>query len=390
MKVVSLFSGAGGFDLGFIQAGYNIVFANDIDKTACMTYQKNIGNITCEDIRNVKSSNIPNDFDVLIGGFPCQGFSINNKKRTIDDRRNFLYLELMRIVRDKRPKHVIIENVKGIITLGNGAILDKIIKDLSNLNYFVSYKIINCMNYGLPQSRERVFIFATSNYKFELQPCNLPIKTVEEAIGYLQDKACQKEPILFNKQLIYNHVARNDIKDMFWARKYKINQDEICTYLKANKKGLSTKKIDTLLGYRHTAGHWFRSDKFGSLPNKEQWIALKKLLKFDNTYDLQMTTYIQKKITFEQSLRISNWARPSRTITASNVEIHPNLKRRLSVREAAILQSFPNDFVFYGSISSMYKQVGNAVPPLISYHIAKQIKECITNTTTKDLKNDLV
>ena len=100
-----------------------------------------------------------------------------------------------------------------------------------------------------------------------------------------------------------------------------------------------------------------------------------KLFKFDDTYDKQMTTMIEKRITFEQSQRVVDWDRPSRTITASNVEIHPNKKRRLSVREVAILQSFPDDFEFIGSLTAMYRQIGNSVPPKLAYAIAIQLKK---------------
>ena len=128
------------------------------------------------------------------------------------------------------------------------------------------------------------------------------------------------------------------------------------------------------MGYRHTAGHWFRKDKYGSLPSVSDWWKLKDLLNFDNSYDQQMTELIEKEITFEQSLRNTNWNRPSDTITASTPEIHVNKQRRLSVRECAILQSFPDNFIFYGSLTSMYRQVGNAVPPKLAKAIAKEIK----------------
>ena len=122
--------------------------------------------------------------------------------------------------------------------------------------------------------------------------------------------------------------------------------------------GWSTKRIDEYFGYAHTAGHWFRKDNnSGSIPNPEDWKVLKTLLKFDDTYDKHVTELEEKTIVFEQSLRISNWEEPSDTITATGPEIHPNRKRRVSVRECAILQTFPNDFIFYGSLGSMYKQI---------------------------------
>ena len=130
MKVVSLFSGAGGLDLGFIQAGHTIVWANDLYADAVATYRHNIGNhIVEKDIKDIASSDIP-DCDIVIGGFPCQGFSVANTKRHSLDERNVLYKELLRVIRDKQPKYFLAENVKGILSLNKG---DEI-KELCNCN----------------------------------------------------------------------------------------------------------------------------------------------------------------------------------------------------------------------------------------------------------------
>lgn len=120
MKVVSLFSGAGGLDLGFIKAGHTIVWANDLYDDAVATYRKNIGNhIVDKDIREIPSEEIP-DCDIVIGGFPCQGFSVANTKRHTADERNVLYKELLRVIKDKNPKFFLAENVKGILSLNKG------------------------------------------------------------------------------------------------------------------------------------------------------------------------------------------------------------------------------------------------------------------------------
>ena len=141
---------------------------------------------------------------------------------------------------------------------------------------------------------------------------------------------------------------------------------------------MSTKRIDEHFGYAHTAGHWFRKDNnSGSIPNPEDWMGLKKLLKFDEKYDKQVTELEEKTIVFEQSLRINNWEEPSDTITATGPEIHPNRKRRMSVRECAILQTFPDDFVFEGAIGSMYKQIGNAVPVDLAFKIGFAVRKCL-------------
>lgn len=395
LKVAGLFSGCGGLDLGFIQAGYEVVWANDFNPDAVVTYKKNIGNhIICGDITKIKSSEIPDDFDVLLGGFPCQGFSIANSKRNMGDSRNFLYLEMLRIIKDKKPKFFVAENVKGLLSMENGRVINMIVNDFSKLGYKVNYKLLRASDYGVPQHRERVFIIGNrigvenpfpkishgiSNNLFEN---NLkPFVSVKEVIGHLSESRISIKPLKIEDKTIYNHIARTNVHDEFWGRKNPINQHDICDYLKfwRDKSGWSTKKVDEHFGYAYTAGHWFRKDNnSGSIPNPKDWWELKKILKFDNKYDKAVTELELKPITFEQSLRINNWDTPSDTITATGPEIHPNKERRMSVRECAIIQTFPDDFVFEGALGSMYKQIGNAVPVLLGKKVAMEIKKKLT------------
>lgn len=393
-KVVSLFSGCGGLDLGFINTGFEVVWANDCFGDAVNTYKKNIGNhIVHGDITKISSVDIPNDFDVLLGGFPCQGFSIANSKRSMKDSRNYLYLELLRIVKDKKPKIFVAENVKGLLSMLKGEVIKIIIKDFEEIGYKVDYKLLKASDYGVPQHRERVIIignrinktnifpiptygnFIPNNSIFEEQQNILPYLNVKDVIKKYAKLRTQDDPIKMNSKVIYNHTARTNVADTFWGRKHKVNQDEVCDYLKDWRTicKISTQKIDKLLGYKHTAGHWFRKDSSGSIPSPQDWVKLKEIMGFDNKYDKQIIELELKKISFEQSLRISNWDTPSDTITASGPEIHPNKQRRLSVRECAILQTFPNDFIFTGSLGNMYKQIGNAVPVKMAEAIAKII-----------------
>ena len=157
-RVVSLFSGAGGLDLGFKKAGFKIVWANDFDKDAVATYKENIGNeCICGDISEIDSADIP-ECDVIIGGFPCQGFSVANTKRNVLDERNKLYLQYIRVLKAKKPKFFVAENVKGILSLGHGAVIQAIINDFSEAGYNVKYKLLNAADYGVPQTRQRVII----------------------------------------------------------------------------------------------------------------------------------------------------------------------------------------------------------------------------------------
>lgn len=381
-KVVSLFSGCGGLDLGFINAGYEIVWANDFFPEAVETYKKNIGDhITLGDILQIPSSDIPDEFDILLGGFPCQGFSIANSKRSMEDERNFLYKEMLRIVKDKKPKFFLAENVKGLLSMHKGKIIEMIVDDFKKLGYEVNYRLVNSADYGVPQQRERVIIignrigikdvFPESSHKGKHI-------TVKEIVGDLANIRTRDVSFKSKGKVIYNHIARTNVHDKFWGRKNKVNQHDICDYLKIwrDKRKISTKKVDEHFGYKYTAGHWFRKDNnSGSIPKPDDWWKLKEMLKFDDKYDKHVTELELKEIKFEQSLRINNWNRPSDTITATGPEIHPNKKRRMSVRECARIQTFPDDFVFYGSLGNMYKQIGNAVPVLLAEKLAKVIKE---------------
>ncbi|WP_029171408.1 DNA cytosine methyltransferase [Streptococcus suis] len=398
-RVISLFSGAGGMDLGFEKAGFEIAYANDIMPEAVNTYNKNFSHQSVlADITTVKSEELPDDIDVVIGGFPCQGFSIANKNRNTEDKRNFLYLEMLRIIKDKKPKFFLAENVKGILSLGKGKVIQMIIKDFESIGYKVDYKLVNAAEYGVPQARERVLImgnrigaenkFPETTHSLTGENLLMPQAiTTETAIGWLSDVPLKPTDQKVDGKLVKNHIASENVKDKFWGRKYDVNQHEICDYLKywRDKAGWSTKKIDDHFGYKYTAGHWFRKDNnSGSIPKPSDWWELKKILGFDDKYDKQVTTFMEKPIKFEQSLRITNWDRPSDTITGTGPEIHVNKERRLSVRETAILQSFPLEFEFTGSLNKMYLQVGNAVPPLLAQRVAESIKLNMENSSDAD------
>ena len=173
MKIVSLFSGAGGLDLGLIKAGHNVIWANDNDKDAVESYRTNIGpHIVLGDISEIESDSIPRA-DVIVGGFPCQGFSQANMLRFAEDKRNSLYLEFLRVVRDKQPAYFLAENVRGILSMAGGKAIDRIVCDFSDAGYRVDKRLFNVADYGVPQSRMRVIIAGTrldlppeKNYKF--------------------------------------------------------------------------------------------------------------------------------------------------------------------------------------------------------------------------------
>lgn len=396
-RVISLFSGAGGMDLGFINAGFEIVWANDFFKEAVESYKKNVDDrIVYGDITKIDSSEMPDDIDLVIGGFPCQGFSVANTKRSMKDERNFLYKEMLRVIDDKKPKFFVAENVKGILSMKKGKVFDMIKKDFKKLGYNVDARLLNAAEYGVPQARERVVIIGNrigvenpypkpthwvDSKKYESKKGLKDPVTVEETIGFLSEVRLSDKPItLENGMVIYNHMAATNVYDKFWGRKYKVKQEDICDYLKMwrDKAGYTTKKVDDHFGYKYTAGHWFRKDNHsGSIPKPSDWWELKKILGFDNKYDKKVTTMVEKEIKFEQSLRITNWDRPSDTITATSPEIHVNRERRLSARECAMLQTFPMDYEFVGSLNVVYRQIGNAVPVKLAEQIAKGIYDVL-------------
>lgn len=301
MNVVSLFSGAGGLDLGFIEAGHNVIWANDNYLDAVKTYQNNIGqHIKFEDISKISSDEIP-EHDILIGGFPCQGFSIANSKRGLGDERNKLYLELLRVLISKQPKFFVAENVKGILSLDKGEVFKMIIHDFENAGYKVKFKVLNAADFGVPQRRERVIVLGVRN------------------------------DVDFD--IIHPNPSHSE-----------------------NKNNVS---------------------------NLKNWItvgtALENIPEPETNHDLLNHTYSKFKLKFNGYMgnRTIDANKPAPTVTARGddkggvvVLHHPNNHRRMSARELALIQSFPLDFVFEGTNSSVYRQIGNAVPPKMAYAIA--------------------
>ncbi|MEQ1485586.1 DNA cytosine methyltransferase [Methyloglobulus sp.] len=301
MNIVSLFSGAGGLDLGLIQAGHEIIWANDIDADSCETYKLNIGNhIICKDISRIGLDEIP-DCDIIVGGFPCQGFSMANMLRAADDQRNQLYKQFYRIIKGKKPDYFIAENVRGILSLDNGNVIKKIVQDFSDAGYRVKYKAFNTADYGVPQTRIRVIIAGTRKDLPEETDFQFPEPTHDKTIWVSISTALRGIPEPEDpKCKLKNHIYS----------KYKITNRNFT-------------------GHRETD------------PNK-----------------------------------------PSPTILARGngkggvcAIQHPTNHRRMSIRESALVQTFPLNFEFVGSMGSMYRQVGNAVPVLFGQHLGKRLKE---------------
>ena len=171
MRFIDLFAGIGGMRLSFERAGCKCVFSSEIDKYACETYNLNFGEYPSGDITQIDAKDIPNH-NILIAGFPCQSFSTFGKRLGFCDTRGTLFFDIIRILEEKQPKSFLLENVKGLISHNNGKTLKIILKSLKDLNYNVVYEVLNTLNYGLPQNRERIFIVGMKHDFFEFPKKN--------------------------------------------------------------------------------------------------------------------------------------------------------------------------------------------------------------------------
>lgn len=299
--VVSLFSGCGGLDLGFVggfeflgafydKTLFGIAWANEINSAACRTYRKNIGDHIVEGDVWDALPNAPGSADVVIGGFPCQDISVNGKGAGVDGKRSGLYRAMVEAVSRIRPKVFVAENVKGLLMKHNEKSLMQVLSDFRALGYEVSYRLYHAADFGVPQTRERVFIVGTRpDVPMFVHPepvCSSHI-TAKEAIGDLEHLDMDED---------FNHI----------------------------------------------------------------WSLAKKSAEQGN-----------RKLIAE---------RPGYTIRAEchgNIQFHYSLPRRISMREAARFQSFPDNFIFDAKLRETERQVGNAVPPVLAWHIAKAVENVL-------------
>ncbi|MBK9006589.1 MAG: DNA cytosine methyltransferase [Anaerolineae bacterium] len=304
ISVISLFSGCGGMDLGFSggfeflgkdysQTPFEIIWANDLNSAACRTYKKNIGEHIVEGDIWKMMDEIPLEADVVIGGFPCQDISINGKGLGIEGKRSGLYRAMVEVVSRVRPKIFVAENVKGLLMKHNEKSLQQILTDFRALGYDVTYQLYNAADYGVPQTRERVFIVGTRSDINKFIP-PIPVSdehiTSQEAIGDLEAIGLDES---------FNHI-------------------------------------------------WSFANKSSDQGNRK--------LKAD---------------------------RPGYTIRAEchgNIQFHYALPRRISMREAARFQSFPDNFIFDSKLRETERQVGNAVPPVLAWHMANAVLDTLLSS----------
>lgn len=345
MMGIEIFSGAGGMSLGAELADIKVKLAIDIDPFSISTFKYNHPKATVinDDIRNIKIINVEpekNEQKILFGGPPCQGFSrSNHKTRNKENPNNWLFKEFIRIAKLWQPDWVVMENVQGIMGTEGGLFFEQIIKTLKKIGYSVSYDILNAMNFGIPQNRERLFIVGSlhgSQYHF---PCEkMPSITVKQALDDL--------PILKNGhkdiELPYKTLKHSD-----YASSLRKNQT-ICI-----NNGVSINTDLVLKRYKY-------------IPQGGNWSNIPKQLMNSYTDASRCHTGIYHRLDETQpSVVIGNYRK--------NMLIHPWEDRGLSVREAARLQSFPDNFKFCGMLGNQQQQVANAVPPLLAKNVFKQI-----------------
>lgn len=323
MKLVSLFTGAGGLDLGFEKAGFNVVWANEFDKTIWDTFKSNFSHakLDSRSITEVPSSEIPEAVGI-IGGPPCQSWSEAGAGRGIEDKRGQLFFEYIRILKDKEPLFFLAENVSGILLLRHKRAFDEILSQFKNLNYNVNFTLLNVHDYDVPQDRKRVIIIGYHKkigkiFKFPEKSLKRPV--LKDAIWDLRQAKPAKD---FNKT--------NNQKDLFASNHEYMNGGFSTIYMSRNRvRSWNEPSFTIQAGGRHAPIH--------PQAPKMRFISQNK------------------------------------RIFVSGKE---KLYRRLSVRECARIQTFPDDFIFeYENIADGYKMVGNAVPVKFAHHIAKQIMD---------------
>ena len=337
MNVVSFFAGAGGLDLGFQKAGFNVIWANEYDKEIWETYEKNHPNTFLDkrSLVNIPAKDVP-ECDGIIGGPPCQSWSEAGAMKGISDKRGQLFYDFIRILEAKQPKFFLAENVSGML-LGRHSEALEGIKQLfrsAGVGYELSFEMVNACDYNVPQDRKRVIFVGIRKdlgFKYQFQKPNFPKLTLQETIYDLKDNVLPA--LTYNKtngkkcSLANHEYMTGDFSSIFMSRNRVRSWDEQSFTIQA--------------GGRHAPIH----------PQAPK-------MKF-----------------IEQNIRVF----------APGKE---HLYRRLSVRECARIQTFPDDFIFhYTSVLAGYKMIGNAVPVNLAKYLADTIKQqIIQNTSSRELK----
>lgn len=382
-SIVDLFCGAGGLSLGFIEAGFKVVLANDIQDVCCETYKYNHPELPSErvvlgDIRQVLDNiSIPEEVDLVVGGPPCQGFSSANKHhKVIDDPRNLLYKYFIEAISKFAPKFVVMENVRGMLKVADQVISDynniSITIDGKKLSYVADYRLFNSQNFGVSQSRERLIYIAIRSDIAEAKKLS-PSKLFEDINSSCKDKPIRllREALDFIRPLESPRVkGLTNEDDERTGKKIDVNYFSGCDspYLSAINCGRSIPFL-----FNHKA-------RYASDTNYKIFERLEQGDDATNEKIKDIMPYSHRNHCFKDKYYKLIADKPCRTITAHLrmdclSHIHPFQIRTITPREAARIQSFPDDYLFLGAYLKTYMQVGNAVPPLMAKQIANVIKK---------------
>jgi len=349
---LDLFSGAGGLSRGFYDAGYDVVLGVDFDVAALKTFKENHGSAEAMKldlfdhdnidviIQFLEDKNI--ELDVLVGGPPCQGFSVAGP-RDMNDKRNTLYTAMVKLAERVKPKAVVLENVPGMVQTNNGIGAKRVVEDFAKIGYHMVPQLLYAPDYGIPQMRKRVFFVGLRDGKDEFV---FPEPTVSkehyltcgEAIGDLPSLQTEEGEIIYGDEFQdYAMPAQNA-----YQKRMRKNSKKVQNHI-GSIPIEKTKRMISLVP---------EGKNYKALPEEYQGIY---------KYHEALTRYHSEK--------------PSNTInTGHRSHFHYKWNRIPTVRESARLQSFPDDFVFYGNKSEQYRQVGNAVPPMLGQVVAEALK----------------
>lgn len=386
MKSIDLFAGAGGLSCGLEMSGFHPVLANELVDQYAKTYQENHPNseVIVGDVRQLCDKNLKKylglksgDLDLLSGGPPCQGFSVNAPIRSLDDSRNHLFKDFLRVAATLKPKAVLIENVPGIVQLGKGTVVEQIYKELESLGYVVSHRILFAGHYGVPQMRFRTIfigVLKRKGLKIGFPEPKYDANAVANFAGARE--LCITVPPLFAASLKKQTTVWDALSDLPAIDSGSTNpslnyetppESEFQRYAREGSEIVENHSCANLGGInlerlKHIpqGGSW-RDIPFDLLP-----AGLKRARRSDHT---------------KRYGRLHPDALCSTVLTKCDPHwgsfFHPTQDRVLSVREAARIQSFPDRYKFLGSLTQQYEQVGNAVPPLMAKAIGDEIRTLI-------------
>lgn len=359
-KVVSMFSGCGGFDLGFKWAGFKIVWANDISPEACATYKENVDDhIHCGDVRAFDMASIPSA-DVLIGGPPCQPFSLVGKRKIDDERRDLIW-DFVNAVKVLTPKVFVMENVTGLrsaVDKSGMPLLGQLLKSFQKLGYSINYGILNAANYGVPQLRRRLVVIGYEGKRtLELPQISHALDrkitgglggcvTSFDALGDLPSPTEEDDPLAYASRPVSQYQK--------WSRQ---RSRKVHNHKRPHMSELDKK----IISHIPPGGNYM--DVPSSIPSK-------RIKKYKQTGG-RTTTYGRLSKDRPGYTLNTHFSRPN-----VGCNIHFKEDRLITIREGLRLQSFPDNFVLAQGMSkrAQYMLVGNAVPPLLSFAIAKSIK----------------